>query len=548
MAKATRYTPELVRECFDKGYWEPTTFSDLWDRNARECPDKEAVTDSESRLTWSQANLAADRLALGLMDMGLKKDDMIILQLPNSLDLFLLRIACEKAGILCMPVLRTYREREISYFIEQTRAAAIAIPLEFRGFNYLDMVRKMAPRFPHLKHILISGDEAPAGTVSVASLREQPIEKRYPRDLLQKTKTPATEFSLVLLTTGSTGTPKFVESPICATMCRERALVKKLGFTGEEVYGILSPVGGGVNSRGYYGVAIVAGKTVIQDRFEAEDALRLIEKEGITFAFFAPAQLALMLKHPNLNKYDLSSLRLIWTGSAPVPPDLAVEAEKKLCKIIQGYSSIDCSVTCIPDADDPMETRLFTAGKPYAFGELKLRDDEGKDVPQGEVGEVWLRGPAAASGYFNDPETTWNNWTKDGWFRMGDLGKLDQNGNLVLVGRKKEVINRGGQKIFPTEVEDLLSWHPKVATVALVGMPDPVMGEKACAYVVPKPNQTLTLKEMLGYLAQQGIAAYKLPERLEIVEKMPLVGDGMKIDKKALMKDVSEKLKTEVKI
>ena len=182
--------------------------------------------------------------------------------------------------------------------------------------------------------------------------------------------------------------------------------------------------------------------------------------------------------------------------------------------------------------------------------EVKLLDEEGQEVPSGEIGEVVVRGAVATSGYFRDPETTTQVWGEepDGWFRMGDLGKFDAQGNLYVVGRKKDMIIRGGQNIIPGEVENMLIAHPKILNVAIVAMPDPVMGEKACAYVIPKPGQDFTFEEMISFLKEKKIAPYKLPERLETVARFPMSGDGQKIIKKALSEDVTSKLRVEGKI
>jgi non-ribosomal peptide synthetase component E (peptide arylation enzyme) len=161
----------------------------------------------------------------------------------------------------------------------------------------------------------------------------------------------------------------------------------------------------------------------------------------------------------------------------------------------------------------------------------------------GEAAEIQIKGPGAVSGYFGDPEGTWQVWTKDGWYKTGDLGRFDERGNLIIAGRKKDMIIRGGQNIYPVEIENLLTTHPKVSNVAIVKMPDPVMGERACAYVVPKQRQGFTFKEMVSFLKKEGVSAYKLPERLEIIDTLPMVAEGQKVDKKALEKDVAERLK-----
>ncbi|MDP2719640.1 MAG: AMP-binding protein [Dehalococcoidia bacterium] len=545
MAKATRYTPEFIKENLDKGYWTKTTYVDIWDRNAAEYPDKEAVVDSHTRLTWSQAKLWIDRVALGLLEMGFKKDEVLVVQLPNSVELTLLRVATEKAGILCLPLMRTFRHKEVEYALKYTEAAGVVVPVTFRDFDYIKMLGEIKGNLPSLRHIFTVGDSTPAGTVSIGRMVETPIEQKYPADYLQKTKTPFDEFTLIFLTSGSTGFPKFVENPICSITCREYWLAKHLKFTRDDVFALISPTAGGANGRAYCGAPIVGGKIVNLEKFDAEDVLKLIERERVTVLPAVPAMFSMMLNHPNLNKYDLSSVKYILSMGAVLPFDIGMEIEKKMGKMLQNYSSIDCSAACHTLPEQPAEQRILTCGKTYAWAELKLVDDDGKEVTAGGVGEIILKGPAAASGYFKDPDTTWKTWTRDGWFKMGDLGKLDEHGNLIIAGRKKDMIIRGGQNIYPVEIENLLVVHPKVLSAAVVGMPDPVLGEKACAYVVPKENQEFEFADMISYLKENNLPGFKLPERLEVIEKMPMVAEGQKIDKKTLMQDIADKLKAE---
>ncbi|MFQ5826608.1 MAG: AMP-binding protein, partial [Dehalococcoidia bacterium] len=205
---------------------------------------------------------------------------------------------------------------------------------------------------------------------------------------------------------------------------------------------------------------------------------------------------------------------------------------------------VDASGVTRTTLDDPPEVRRLSAGRPYPGNEVKLVDGSGREVPRGEVGEIMARGPTMDFAYFRDPEATWQTWTRDGWHKLGDLGKMDERGYLSIVGRQSDMIIRGGQNIYPVEIENLLHTHPRVSAAAVVRMPDRIMGERACAYVVPKPGEKLTFEEMVSFLREQRIATYKLPERLETLERLPLAG-GQKVDKKVLEQDIAEKLKAE---
>ncbi len=231
-----------------------------------------------------------------------------------------------------------------------------------------------------------------------------------------------------------------------------------------------------------------------------------------------------------------------------MPVKVAMEAEQRLkCQMLISYGGSEFgSLSSVP-LDSPPEMRHATVGKPLTGVDVKLLDDEGKEVPAGEAGNVTVRTPYAQDSYYEDPDATWQVWDKEGWVKTGDVGILDEQGFLRVVGRGKDLIIRGGQNIFPTEIENLLLLHPKVTDVAVVAMPDPKMGEKACAFVVTSPGQQFAFDEMTSFLKEKRIAAYKLPERLEIVDQIPLVA-GSKVDKKLLRAQIAEKLKAEGQI
>lgn len=549
MAKPVRLTPEMIQENLRKGVWNDDAIVDFWDKNARLYPDAEAMVDSKTRFTWSEAKARIDRLALGLLELGIKKDEMLVVQLPNSVELHLFRLACEKASILCLPVQRNLREREMDYILRQTDAVAVVIPWEFRDCNYFDMIQSIRPGLPKLRQILVVGDKVPEGTVSVQGMLLKPLEKEYPASYLQKTRCKGTDFYLVMHTTGTTGFPKFVEYPIAPRIFSNKGFIEAFKLTGKDVLGAFSAAGAGPNCIAYFTAPEVSAKVVWEEHFNPEEALQLIEKEKITVGLVVPTNLALMLRHPSLGKYDLSSMRLWWCVGAMLPYPVALETEAKLGGVIlSGLGATDFGGFTIHPIDTPQQKRLLTLGKGIpGMTEVKLVDDNGKEVPKGDIGEVWARGPAAVSGYYRDPGTTAQAWTPDGWFKMGDLGYFDKDGDLVLVGRKKDMIIRAGQNIYPIEIENIILTHPKVAAASIVGIPDQVVGEKACAFVVPKNEEKITFKEMISFLTEQKLALYKLPEMLEFIDKLPLVA-GEKVDKKALQQEAIARLQASGKL
>ncbi len=549
MAKPVRFTPEMFARYRSLGYWTDERLCEQWDRCADLWPDREAISDSRVRLTWAQAKQWIDRMALGLLELGLKKDDMLAIQLPNCVELTLLRVATEKVSILCLPVLRTFRHKEMEYILQRTGATALVIPHQYRGFDYFQMVQEIRPNLPDLKHVITAWDDVPPGTIPLKSMVEKPLEEKYPPDFLRKSACPPDEYSLVLTTSGTTGFPKFVEHPVCSRIYIGRVYARGWKMDGNDVIGVLGPAATGPNHAAYWSAPLIAARQVILEHFEAEAALQLIEKEKITFTGFVPAQMAMVIRHPNFGKYDISSLRVVVCTGAPLNYQLGVEAEAKLgCPIVQSYGAVDSGGSMMHSPDDSQEVRFLTAGHPMAGTEMKLVDDNGKEVPLGAVGEVWVRGPTFVSGYYKDPEGTAHGWTSDGWFQMGDLGKWDGRGNIAIVGRKKDMIIRGGQNIYPVEIENLMLLHPKVGSIAVVAMPDPIMGERACAFVVPKGGQRLAFEEMVAFLKEKNIAMFKIPERLEILDRFPMVAADQKVDKKVLQQMVRDKMAAEGKI
>ncbi len=551
MAKPSRFTQDLIDEYLAKGYWTGETTSEIWDRNAQLYPDREALVDSKSRLTWAQVKQRSDRIALGLLELGYQKDELIFVLLPNCTDSFVVRLAGEKAGVLCMTALMTLRENELEYILKSFDVGGIVIPWQFRSFNYFDAVNGMRPNLPSLRHIFVTGDEVPPGTISVEEMAQQPVEKNYPGDELENTRYKATDVAVIGLTSGTTGIPKTAEHVISGGIALGKGYHQMPKLTSDDiVLNVINAVAG--LGRGFcYSAPQEAAKTILLEVWNVEEALKIIQRERATVLLAAPAQLAMLVQDPGINNYNLSSLRCVCCSTAPLSHELAVEAEEKLrVPVTNGYGCFDGGGITRTTIDDDAKTRHHSVGKPFPGNEIRLLDDSGKEVAPGEEGELYFRGPCTTAGFYRDIERTRETWGalgKGGWFRTGDLARFDKSGNLVLTGRKKDIIIRGGQNIYPVEIEGLLLLHPKVAHVALVGMPDAIMGEKACAYVVPKPGEEFTFEEMVSFLKSKNIAPYKLPERLEIRSELPL-RDTQKVVKAPLREDIVRKLKAEGKI
>lgn len=545
MAWPTRLTKELIDDYLSRGVWQPLTLSDHWERNAVRNPKGLAVADGERALSWSEAKVWTDRVAMGLIQLGLKRDDVLVVQLPNSVKLPLLRVACEKAGILCLPLPRTLRQAEMNYCLSFTEAAAVVVPWIYRDFDYFRMIRELQGQLPRLRHILVPGKEVPASALSLDDIVCRNREATVGLTVLEDRRYKAGEVSLINSTSGSTGLPKFAEYTVAARLLYGRSYIEVLGLGEGDVLAALSPAAGGPNIPVYFAAPQIGAKTVFLRHFEAEAAFEIIHRERVTVACLVPAQLAMMLRSAHSDRYDLSSVRFWLSVGALLAPNLAREAEERLGGIvINTYGAVDWGGVVLTSPLDSPAVRYFTVGRPRAGTEVRLTDEAGRVIIAGEegVGEVQGRGPSCSSGYYRNPEATRKTWTADGWLPLGDLGQWDKQGNLKLLGRKDELIIRGGQNIQPAEIENHLLTHPKVKQVAVVGMPDSVMGQKVCAYVVSRTDDGIKLEEIVSFLRSRQLAPYKLPERLEVVNTLPMVSDT-KVDKRILAADIVEKLR-----
>jgi acyl-CoA synthetase (AMP-forming)/AMP-acid ligase II len=282
---------------------------------------------------------------------------------------------------------------------------------------------------------------------------------------------------------------------------------------------------------------MAGARAVLLDRFSGRAALELIERERVTFIPSAPASIIAMLNDPELDRFDLRSLRVVITGGASCPVETIRAFRARMPgHLIELYGMLETGFHTFTRFEDDPEAVAGTIGRPAPRMALRLIDEHGRDVPAGAEGEIAARGPSVHLGYYKNPAANAELFTADGWFRTGDLGVMEPSGNVRIVGRLKEMINRGGKKFFPREVEEILYTHPGVLHAAIVGVPDPRLGERNCLCVIPRPGKHVSLPDMVAYL-RDGVAAYKLPEELEVFEEFPFTPTG-KIQRHALTRAV----------
>jgi non-ribosomal peptide synthetase component E (peptide arylation enzyme) len=410
------------------------------------------------------------------------------------------------------------------------------------------MLKEIKPDLPDLRFIIFAGDNLPSDNLTFKELTRKGSLCSDRKGLVKSMKYKPWEVTRIVTTSGTTGIPKCCEWPTVALMQAGRCLLKRWELKPDDVIGAFyNIIGAGLSYLSLYSVPMVGAKVVLMEHFVPQGFCELVQKEKITIAGIVPAEVARLLEYPELDRYNLSSLRLLAHGTTVLPHELAVRAEKRLgCKFVQTYGAMDAGPLCSSSITDSQDIRLNTVGRPYDGNEIKILSTDGQQLPKGQLGDVVVRGPTCISGYYDNPDLNARTW-KDGWFDTNNEGYFRPDGNLVLMGRRRDVIIRGGQNIYPKEVEDLLLQHQKLSEVAIVRMPDREMGEKACAYVVPRRGQTFTFDEMISFLKSKRIAPFKMPERLEVIAELPLAPAGNKVDVIKLENDIIRKLADEAR-
>jgi acyl-CoA synthetase (AMP-forming)/AMP-acid ligase II len=474
---------------------------------ARRFGDRTAfVTPRGWSLSYADVDRISDEVAVGLAVRDVAAGDVVGLVLPPGPEYLLAYAAAAKLGAISAGVNDRLSARERDAILELA-----------------------APR------VVVTAAEAPPADEATHVLREFRMEGDAPRLLADDPDRPVA----IIFTSGTTGLPKG------ALYCnRQLAFItqtdvgdtwdgggRSLSGTSFAHLGFMTKLTGNLR-RG--------GTTFIMERWHARPALELLAREHMTTVAGVPTQFALMLRDPQFDDFDLSSVQYIVAGGGPITPGLAEEARRRFgARLSTRYSCTEAGIGLGTAFDDPDEDAIVSVGRPHASVELSLRDGEGGPVSGDGIGEVCLRSPAVMSGYWRDTEQTRAAFTSDGFVRTGDLGWIDDRGRLRLVGRSKEMYVRGGYNVYPVEIESVLSTHPEVAAVAVVPRPDDVMGEVGVAAVVPRdPARPPALADLRSFAAPH-VAAYKLPDALELLDALPLtVGD--KVDRRALVDQIAK--------
>lgn len=496
-------------------------FVDAYVRDAAaQVPARIGVVDGAVQLTYSQLDNSIDRIAGRLAELGVAKGDVVSWLLPNWHESYLLHYAALRLGAVSNPIVPASRHREVEYVLARAQSKVVVIPGRFRGFSFPEMLGELRPRLPDLRHVVVARPGDRAADLSFDELL------RHPGGALAVDRSPD-DAVLLMFTSGTTAHPKGVIHTHNTFDYENRSLIKLFGLGEEDRIWMPSPV---THVTGMlYGLqlpAMLRTMVVLQDIWEAGAGLRLIAEHRCTFTVAATPFLHGLTHHPELDDFDLSCLKTFACGGADVPPALVREARRRLsCHVTRVYGSTEFPTLSATGPGDSPDKAAETDGHAIGAATYRIVDEQGSDVQSGATGELLVQGPEAMAGY-QDPADDSGAYTADGWFRTGDLASHDVDGYLTIRGRIKDIIVRGGENISATEVESLLFEHPMVSEVAIVAMPDPVLVERACAFVVPAAEGVPTLADLTSFLQARRVSKQKYPERLEIVSELPKTQSG----------------------
>ena len=518
-------------ESISKGWWFDRTINHELDACMAAYPDTIALTAVRSeagevrRFTYRELGTLADRIAVGLARLGVGRNDVVAMQLPNGWQFSLLYLACSRIGAVLNPLMHIFRERELSFMLKHGQAKLLIVPNRFRGFDHEAMARALQPSLPSLQRIVVVDGDGP--DAFDALLTTPAWEKDADAAVILSQHRPGPDdITQLIYTSGTTGEPKGVMHSANTVMANIVPYAERLHLNHDDVVLMASPM---AHQTGFmYGLMMpimLRASVVLLDVWEPKKAVELIREHGVSFTMASTPFLTDLTKTVQEAGTPVPSLKTFLCAGAPIPGALVEQARKVLgTKIVSAWGMTEngAVTTILPDDDD--ERAYTTDGCPLPGAELKVVDEAGQTLPAGEAGRLLVRSCSNFGGYLQRPQL--NATDAEGWFDTGDLAHIDERGYIRISGRSKDVIIRGGENIPVFEVEALLYRHPAVAQAAIVAYADERLGERACAVVVPKPGQTLNLAAMVEFLKTQKVALQYIPERLIVRDAMPSTPSG----------------------
>jgi 2,3-dihydroxybenzoate-AMP ligase len=542
LAGVVPFPPDYAARYRAAGYWEDRSLREEFGAMFARFADRVALIDGDRTFSYSDVDKLSTNCALNLLELGLKPLDRVVVQLPNVAEFVILYFALQKIGAIPIAALVTHRFAEISQFADLSGATTVVTPDKARDFDYTAMVARVQTATPALEHYIVLG-AAPAGAASLKDLIEKPATK--PRHELESIVIDPTDPCVFQLSGGTTGIPKLIPRTHNDYAYNSKIASEVCDVHENGVLLVVLPIAHNLPLAcpGIQGFMLNGGRVVISASTRPEDMCVEIEKNKVTHLKVVPALLIRLLNDPAVTKHDLSSLLTIQSGGQRLQPEVRLLSRKLIpSAFIQENFGMSEGLLMFVRRNDPEDVRLETVGRPVCKDdEVKLLDEDDNIVTMGDVGELCCRGPYTLRGYYGVPEYNARQFTPDGFYRSGDLMRQHPSGNYMVEGRKKDLINRGGEKISAEEIENLILSHASVKNVACIAVPDKDLGERMCACIILRDGKTLAFDELKSFLMDKEIAKYKLPESMEIMTDFPLSTFG-KVSKKDLVLTVSAKM------
>ena len=519
-----------IEEAEATGLWPNRLIADYLADAVNRHPDKtaiiahNAVTGATIWKSFVELERASIRVAAALTAMGIKSGDVVSLQLPNRWEFIALYVACTRVGAICNPLLPIYRSRELRFILAQAESSVMFIPQSFHDVDYAEMIAGLRPELPNLREVIaLDGSSSGPLEKMFADGPLDPAETETCAKLLRPHPNDLTE---LLYTSGTTGQPKGVMHTHNTLYSLIVEYIRALDLSGDDVVLQSAPVSHQAGLLHGVLMPIMLGSTVVlQDLWDPDMAVRLIEQHAATHIHAATPFLADLADSAAVDVHDVSSLRTFVCAGAPIPRALVRRAVDRLdIDVIASWGMTEVGTATCTRRKDPPERIFGTDGGPLNGVEFRVVDDDGKPLPYGTDGRLHVRGMSLHVGYLKRPDL--DVIDEGGWFDTGDVARMNADGYIRITGRIKDLIIRGGQNIPIVEIEEQLLRHPAVKEVAIVGIPDLRLGERACAFIVLKPSQEFTFTDMVCFLKDVGTATPFLPERLEIVSEMPRTASG----------------------
>jgi cyclohexanecarboxylate-CoA ligase len=524
----TILTRDQIQEFVAVGLWPDATLARYVQQAVSAMPDKDALVDVHGRYRYRELAALVDACALGLIDLGVRRGDVVAVQLPNWKEFVVLMLALERIGAVMNPVAPIFRQRELRVMLRLAQPVAMVIPASFRGFDYQEMIAGLRSAAPSLRTVVVLGGRPGPGMTSWDALVEQGRSSKWGPEVLALLQPDPNEVAELMFTSGTTGEPKGVLHTHNTMLAATQAMIRALRLTSADVLHMASTV---AHQSGYlYGVrmALHLGATcVLQDIWDPEQFVELIERERITVSCGATPFLADTVRAARAGRHDLSSFRFFGCFGAPIPRPLLDEAKAVLpCRVMPGWGMTEVALLTTTSPDDPDEKVVGSDGKAVPGTAVRVVDDAGVPLPAGSEGNLQCRGCTAFAGYLQGRTFTEQFFTADGWFETGDRAIMDADGFIRISGRTKDLIIRGGENIPVKEIEDIIISHPNVRNVALVAVPDARLGEVACACLICEEGAPLTLDQLRTFLAEKQVTRQFWPERVEVFSEFPMTPSG----------------------